>query len=176
MNHADHEWAKEQIAAHLAGGLSADERARLEAHAASCAECIAELDAARRFDRQMDDLFAPIRPKAGLEDRIIRVLRCAPSQKPRSLASRVILAAAAVILMGILGFVIIQVDQGSLTWMPQAGAPASLADALNPSFAIQAEERSVSVARDGNRFGGRELHPGTSLRRCPDVPLVRDRR
>ena len=112
MSHADHEWAKEQIAAHLAGGLSADERARLEAHMASCAECIAEVDAARRFDRQMDDLFAPIRPKAGLEERIIRQIRLQPARKPRSTASRYILAAAAVVLMGILGFVIIQVDEG----------------------------------------------------------------
>jgi len=111
MSHAEHEWAKEQIAAHLAGGLSADERARLEAHTASCAECIAEIDAARRFDRQMDDLFAPVRAKAGLEERVIRVLRCAPSRQPRSVASRVILSAAAVVLMGILGFVLVQVDQ-----------------------------------------------------------------
>ena len=62
----------------------------------------------------MDDLFAPIRPKAGLEERVIRGLRSAPPQKTRSLASRVILAAAAVVLMGVLGFVIIQVDQGGL--------------------------------------------------------------
>ena len=84
MSHADHEWAKEQIAAHLAGGLNAEERARLEAHAASCAECIAELDAARRFDRQMDDLFAPVRAKAGMEERIIQRLRFAPVEKQRS--------------------------------------------------------------------------------------------
>lgn len=112
MSHADHEWAKEQIAAHLAGGLSADERARLEAHAASCAECIAELDAARRFERQMDDAFAPIRPKAGLEERVIRALRFSPVQSSRSLASRVILGVAAVFVIGLLGFVIIQADQG----------------------------------------------------------------
>jgi hypothetical protein len=121
MSHADHEWAKEQIAAHLAGGLSADERARLETHTASCAECIAEIDAARRFDRQMDDLFTPIRPKAGLEERVIRVLRCAPPQKTRSMASRLILAAAAVVLMGVLGFVIIQVDEGGMTLLEGIG-------------------------------------------------------
>jgi hypothetical protein len=112
MSHAEHEWAKEQIAAHLAGGLPADERARLEAHTASCAECIAEIDAARRFDRQMDELFAPVRAKAGLEERVIRVLRCALSRQPRSLAARVMLSAAALVLMGILGFVLVQVDQG----------------------------------------------------------------
>src|SRR5581483_9054718 len=70
MSHADHEWAKEHLTAHLAGGLAAEERARLEAHAGSCAECIAELAAARRFDRQMDDLFAPVRARAGMEERI----------------------------------------------------------------------------------------------------------
>jgi hypothetical protein len=112
MSHAEHEWAKEQIAAHLAGGLSADERARLELHTASCAECIAEIDAVRRFDRQMDDLFAPVRAKAGLEERVIRVLRCAPSRQPRSLAARLILCAAALVLVGILGFVLVQADQG----------------------------------------------------------------
>ena len=111
MSHADHEWAKEQIAAHLAGGLSADERARLEAHAASCAECIAELDAARRFERGLETAFAPIRPQPGLEDRILRSLRFSPVPSSRSLASRVILGVAAVFLIGLLGFVIIQVDQ-----------------------------------------------------------------
>ena len=98
MSHIDHEWAKEQIAAHLAGGLNAEERARLEAHAASCAECIAELDAARRFDRQMDDLFAPVRAKAGMEERIIQRLRFAPVEKQRSPGAKGIFAAAALIL------------------------------------------------------------------------------
>jgi hypothetical protein len=112
MSHADHEWAKEQIAAHLAGGLPAEDRARLEAHTATCAECIAEIDASRRFDRQMDDLFAPIRPKAGLEERVIRSLRHAPVEKPRSMASRVAMGIAAVVLLGILGFVMIQAESG----------------------------------------------------------------
>mgnify|MGYP001585045476 CR=1 FL=1 len=43
MSHVEHEWAREQIAAHLAGGLPAEERARLEAHIAACAECRAGL-------------------------------------------------------------------------------------------------------------------------------------
>jgi len=112
MSHVDHEWAKEQIAAHLAGGLNAEERARLEAHIASCAECIAELDASRRFDRQMDDLFTPVRAKVGMEERIIQKLRFTPMKPQRSLAAKVLFAAAAVVLMGVLGYVIIEVDQG----------------------------------------------------------------
>jgi hypothetical protein len=112
MSHIDHEWAKEQIAAHLAGGLNAEERARLEAHAASCAECIAELDAARRFDRQMDDLFTPVRAKAGMEERIIQRLRFAPQRQPRSLGAKLSLAAASIVLTGVLGYVLIEVDSG----------------------------------------------------------------
>ena len=157
MSHADHEWAKEQIAAHLAGGLSAEERARLEAHTASCAECIAEIDAARRFDRQMDDLFAPIRPKAGLEERVIRVLRSAPSRQPRSLASRMILSAAAVVLMGVLGFVLVQVDQGegiegigNVVLSRKAPVPAAVEESEKLEKSVQHRYKSVegSSVRD----------------------------
>ncbi len=111
MNPADHEWAKEQIAAHLAGGLSAEERTRIEAHTASCAECIAEIDAARRFDRQMDDLFTPVRAKAGLEEKIIQKLRTEPLAKPRPMGARIFMAAAAVFVLGLLGYILVEVDQ-----------------------------------------------------------------
>lgn len=106
MSHADHEWAKEQIPAHLAGGLSADERARLEAHAAGCAECIAELDAQRRFDRSMEDLFVPVRPGPELEERVIRAVRVAPLPRVTTNAARVGLAIAAVALLGVVGYVV----------------------------------------------------------------------
>jgi hypothetical protein len=156
MSHADHEWAKEQIAAHLAGGLPADERARLEAHASSCAECIAELDAARRFDRQMDDLFAPIRPKAGLEERVIRTLRLAPARAPRSMASRYILAAAALFLVGILGFILIQVDQGGFD---MAEPPAPTAKAAAPREGAWLAKDPAPPSADQlarNRFADRD--------------------
>jgi hypothetical protein len=104
MSHADHEWAKEQIAAHLAGGLAADERARLEAHIGSCAECIAEIDAARRFEMGMDELFAPVRPRPGLEERVIRSLRTAREARPRPFVARAGMAIAAIVLLGVLGF------------------------------------------------------------------------
>jgi hypothetical protein len=112
MSHADHEWAKEQIAAHLAGGLNAEERARLEAHAGSCAECIAELDAARRFDRQMDDLFTPVRARAGMEERIIQRLRFVTPEKQRPLGARIALIAAGIIMTGVLGYIFIELDAG----------------------------------------------------------------
>jgi len=134
MSHADHEWAKEHIAAHLAGGLNAEERARLEAHAASCAECIAELDAARRFDRQMDELFTPVRAKAGMEERIIQKLRFQPAPSQRSAAGRILMAVAAVMLLGVLGYVIIEVDQGNspLMALERASSAAPMAATMTP--------------------------------------------
>ncbi len=111
MSHADHEWAREQLAAHLAGGLPADERARLETHAATCAECIAEIDALRRFDRSMEEMFAPIRPKPGLEERVIRGLRHQPEQKPAPMAKRIAYAVAAIFLMGLVGFAVLNFSE-----------------------------------------------------------------
>src|SRR5262245_18099303 len=107
MSHAEHEWAKEQIAAHLAGGLPADERARLEAHVAGCAECIAEIDSARRFENQMDTLFTPVRPKAGIEERMIRGLRAEPARRARPFAVRAALAIAATVLVAATGFAVL---------------------------------------------------------------------
>ena len=115
MSHADHEWAREQIQAHLAGGLPADERARLEAHIALCAECIAEIDASRRFERSMDDLFAPVRPKPGLEERVIRSLRTRPVRRPLPAVGRVVLGVAAVALLGVVGLVIVAHETGEFT-------------------------------------------------------------
>lgn len=156
MSHADHEWAKEQIAAHLAGGLNAEERARLEAHAASCAECIAELDAARRFDRQMDDLFAPVRAKTGLEERIIQRLRFTP-QKQRSVAAKLGFAAAAVVLLGVLGYVFIEVDQGRVPFEPAelfaSGKPV-LAGMADPAPRPEAERQKSLEPNSG---------PGSSI-------------
>jgi hypothetical protein len=113
MSHADHEWARELLPAHLAGGLNAEERARLEAHASTCAECIAEIDALRRFDRGMEEMFAPVRSAAGLEERVIRTLRHAPEQKPRTVAMKVGYGIAAIFLLGLVGFAVTNIAEES---------------------------------------------------------------
>lgn len=74
----DHVWAQEQIASYLAGGLDAAEKDRLDRHAKECPECAAALEAAVHFDRGLGTLFAPLRPKPGLEDRAIQSTRTAP--------------------------------------------------------------------------------------------------
>lgn len=104
MSHADHEWTKDLIAAHVAGGLGADERARLEAHAAECGECRAALDGMREFDRSMGELFASVRPKAGLEERVIHSLRAEKHSRVFTYAIRTSLGLAAAGLFGVLGY------------------------------------------------------------------------
>jgi hypothetical protein len=135
MSHADHEWARELLPAHLAGGLNAEERTRLEAHASTCAECIAEMDALRRFDRGMEEMFAPVRPSAGLEERVIRTLRQAPLQTSRPTAVKIGYGVAAAFLLGLVGFAVTEVYSGSI------------------------ETVAVQEARDPGRLGGRRADP-----------------
>lgn len=72
---SDHTWTHEHAAAFVAGGLTADEAERLEAHARDCPACAAAVEAAREFDRGLGDLFAAGRPGPALEDRAVRSFR-----------------------------------------------------------------------------------------------------
>lgn len=157
MNHAEHEWAKEQLAAHLAGGLPAEERARLEAHVGACAECIAELDALRRFEGSMEELFEPVRPKPGLEERVIRSLRAAPEVPVFPFLVRATLAAAALALFALVGWIFTEGSYKS----PEAAAPAAA-----PNKPLIPEFDGIPSAGEmaGSRFG-KEIG---KLNRLPD--------
>jgi len=161
MSHADHEWAREQIPAHLAGGLSAEERARLEAHLSVCAECIAEIDAGRRFERVMDDLFAPVRPKPGLEERVIRSLRTSPVRRPLPAVGRVVMGVAALVLLGLVGLVILEKE--APTWIIEGiasstGRPTVAGPQAGAFFELQDEAKGEfpqGTAGAGGRWGWR---------------------
>src|SRR6266480_64658 len=73
----DHAWAQEHIAAAVAGGLTAAEAERFDAHVRDCPECMTALADARALDRGLGTLFAPVRPGPALEDRTIDALRAA---------------------------------------------------------------------------------------------------
>ena len=100
MTHGDHEWARDLVPVHLTGGLATEEQSRFDAHAENCAECIADIESLRRFDSSMQEVFAPVRPQPGLEERVIRSLRDEPTSRGRQW----ILAVAAVLFLGLLGF------------------------------------------------------------------------
>src|SRR3954447_6724155 len=130
---SDHTWLTDHTAAALPGGLSADEQARFDAHAAQCADCAAELSAARETEQTMMNLFAATRPMPGLEDRLIGGLRAARNEariedrraqrmKISPIVQRAAVAAAAVIVLGGFGYVAQQrlVDgtmPGSQVWV-----------------------------------------------------------
>ncbi len=71
----DHATIQEQIATYLADGLTATQHITFDAHIKDCAECARMLADSRSTDKALQALFAPLRPTATLEDRIVRSLR-----------------------------------------------------------------------------------------------------
>ena len=85
---SEHAWVQEQIAAAVAGGLSAAEAERLDAHTRDCPECAAALAEARTLDRGLGALFAPVRPGPALEDRVIGNLRATRVRRWKPVSTR----------------------------------------------------------------------------------------
>src|SRR5438552_10464407 len=77
----DHAWVQEHIAATVAGGLTAAEAERFDAHVRDCPECATALADTRALDRGLGTLFAPDRPGPALEDRTIHALRAAKARR-----------------------------------------------------------------------------------------------
>ncbi len=105
---SDHAWAQENLVGFLAGGLTGDERGRLERHAAGCAACAKALAEWGAVDKGLDDLFAEVRPEAGWENRVIQSLRAAPSPRRSRwlVVGRYAAALAALVFLGVLGAVV----------------------------------------------------------------------
>src|SRR4051794_38624761 len=82
MNSTDlqHDWFREHLEAYLAGGLTTEERRKLEAHASLCAACDAALMDARKSDDALCELFADVAP-TDLDERLIASLRNVPAQR-----------------------------------------------------------------------------------------------
>ena len=77
-NEHDHAWVHEQIAAAVAGGLTAEEWARFDAHVHSCAACFDAFAEAREADRGMQralDSLTPLPPGERFEDRVVTAFR-----------------------------------------------------------------------------------------------------
>jgi hypothetical protein len=102
---SDHAWVLQNIASYVAGGLDAAERERLERHAAECASCAQAWAEGRDLDHTLAALFADVRPKPELEDRMIQSLRQgrsrAVSRYPFRVRMGIGATAAAVLLAGV---------------------------------------------------------------------------
>jgi hypothetical protein len=129
---SDHAWVQENVAAYLAGGLDAQEAERLEAHARDCPACGAVLADAARLDSELSALFAGAHPGPELEDRAIDRLRTASARTWPVLNRRAkwALAAAAVLILGLLGGLMDQITSDGGFRMPgqlRMEAPGTLA-------------------------------------------------
>ncbi|HWY86540.1 MAG TPA: DUF4349 domain-containing protein [Gemmataceae bacterium] len=102
---SEHTWFQENLAGYCAGGLSVEEGERFQRHRIACAACAGMLAEAKELDQTMDSLFAPVRPTAGWENRVIETLRAA-RWSPRSnwpRWARVAASVAALVVLGGLG-------------------------------------------------------------------------
>ena len=159
---SDHAWVQEHVAAYLAGGLDAQEAERLEAHARECPECAAALERARRLDSGLLALFADAHPAPGLEDRAIARMRAAPERKRLVLNRRAkwAMAAAAVLLLGVIGGVASNADIGlpgeSAAPQPTAGERALFTtrrDSLDPNYTNRLDKATVDAAVSQDNIG-----------------------
>src|SRR5437879_3738847 len=102
---SDHNWVLENLESYSAGGLNAEERERLEAHLPECSSCSQALQDIRVSDQQLENLFAPVRPKPGFEDRMISSLRTASNKNGFRLPmiGWIGASAAAAVVVGVVG-------------------------------------------------------------------------
>ncbi|HEY7159358.1 MAG TPA: DUF4349 domain-containing protein, partial [Gemmataceae bacterium] len=115
------------------------ERERLEAHTAECAACAAALNAARDTDATLTELFAPARPSAVLEDRVIQALRTRPPDAWRlPVPGWLVLAAAALLLIGFTGAVASQIIvRGGLPFPGMSHDIPTTTDLVEPTDVAQ---------------------------------------
>src|SRR5262245_22300409 len=100
----EHAWTQENIAAYIAGGLSALEAERLETHARDCPACALPVAATRRLDSGLTALVADVQPGPDLEDRVLHRLRTTPNRPLLAgWVKRTMAAAAAVVVLGTVG-------------------------------------------------------------------------
>ena len=162
----DHAWTLNHLAAHVAGGLDAEEAARLERHVRECAECAAALDAAGQLDRGLDTLFADVRPGPALEDRAIQRLRMNEMRRPvlAGWPRRVLVAAGVLLALGTFGGL-----AGSLVSngrLPMPGQDRSWAAAPNDrALTTSIEAMDGAEAKPQMKFrGGGPVDEVTDLR------------
>lgn len=130
---SDHIWAREQIAAYVAGGLADDEVERLRAHTRECPDCSAALASASAIDRDLGELFAPVRPDFLLEDRAVLKLRTTRRARPSISRMVVRLTAAAAVLAVVLTFGGIAASIVAGGRIPMPGETAVLTSSPGPN-------------------------------------------
>ena len=159
---SEHAWFSENLAGYLADGLPAEERARFEKHAGECGDCAQALAEQRAFDASMAKLFASARPKAGFENRVLIALRTASLQRRVQWVKsmRWIGSAAAVILLGVIGYGMHEFAQSGKLPFARSGPTAAPGEAQQEAVIVHG--RPVFKQRQGSEGKWKET-AGTDL-------------
>jgi hypothetical protein len=152
----DHEWFRERIAAHLAGGLNDEERVAFDAHRAACPDCAREFEAIEQTEKKMTQLFAAIAPGTNFEDQLLGRLRLsAPLLRINPLVRRAAIAAAAAIVLGGFGYVANrQMEHGGLQ-IARVKSASNLRQIGQAILLYANEHRGVEPRQNDNRGLGR---------------------
>ena len=106
IDNTNHQQIQQLLPLVPSGMLTDAERQQVVQHIAVCEACRATLDQLIQADRELAELFAPVNPPLGFEERVLanwRPARFNISLRPGS--RKVIAAAAAAILLGTVGYV-----------------------------------------------------------------------
>src|SRR5262249_27178714 len=139
---------------YLADGLDAAERTAFEAHVAECPECARDVEESRGLETRLNLMFVGARPRAGLSDRMIHALRTpAPVivRRPLSLGGWVGIAAAAVVMIGVLGAGMVFVIEAADEQVANVKTYAQEADSTRIRLMY---DRSASMDTDDVRITG----------------------
>jgi hypothetical protein len=122
MNDADHDRFRELLGEYLAETLPDDERLSVDAHLSSCDECAARLDV----------LAGPPPPPPGLKDRVLQRVRAGGG------LSQALAGAAVVMVLGIIGFVIADLENVPQRRLFGAATEAVVVDVDDAPLAVLA--------------------------------------
>jgi hypothetical protein len=103
MSQDEHAECWDLIPDYQAGALSPEDSDRVDAHAEECGECAAQLE-------EIQAVETPPSPKARLRERLLRSL---PTPRRNPLLVRSVLAGATTFLLGIVGYVLAEIESPS---------------------------------------------------------------
>ncbi|HVT80834.1 MAG TPA: polysaccharide biosynthesis/export family protein, partial [Phycisphaerae bacterium] len=169
LSGGEHAWVHENLGAYLAGGLSAEERGRLDGHVNGCAECFDAFTEARDADRAAQRALAGLVPSgegSAFEDRVITFTRETTMNRwKHPMVRRAAYATAAAVALAATGvFANIAMHQGGRFNNPMSQALAAKADDADGRFdsgkwIVQREQASVAsnlrgIAQSANGYAG----------------------
>jgi hypothetical protein len=110
----DHAWFTERIGVFVAGQLEADEFKRFSDHKVGCEDCAQKLENLLEADGAMMEALKESQPAADLDERIIQALRrdTTPRSRYSPFLMRAAGACAATVLLGVVGYMIDDLQRG----------------------------------------------------------------